>query len=102
MLGVITLEPGGPAVAVLSEIALFTALFTNGQQIGIREVRKAYRLPGRALFLRMPLTFGITAVLGVWAGACRDVDHCALINGRADRCGIRSDGKRLTSMVTTR
>lgn len=66
MLGVISLEPGDPAVATLSEIALFTVLFTDGQQIGIKDLRKAYRLPGRALFFGMPLTFGITAVLGVW------------------------------------
>lgn len=66
MLGVITLTPGDPAVSTLSEIALFTVLFTDGQQISIRDLRRAYRLPGRALLFGMPLTFGISAVLGVW------------------------------------
>ena len=65
MLGVIHLEAGDPTVSTLSEIALFVVLFVDGQQIGIRELRNAYRLPGRALLFGMPLTFGISAVLAV-------------------------------------
>lgn len=66
MLGIITLKPGDPAVSTLSEIALFTVLFTDGQLIGIKELRGAYRLPGRALLFGMPLTFGVSSVLGVF------------------------------------
>ncbi|WIE80553.1 cation:proton antiporter [Curtobacterium sp. MCSS17_016] len=60
------LTPDDALVNTISEIALFTVLFTDGQQIGIRELRHAWRLPGRALLLGLPLTLGITAVLGVW------------------------------------
>ena len=66
VLDVIPLEPGDEAVSTLSEIALFTVLFTDGQQIGIRDLRGAYRLPGRALLLGMPFTFVISTVLGVF------------------------------------
>lgn len=66
VLGVIRLSPSGDVVSMLSQIALFTVLFTDGQQIGIRDLRAAWRLPGRALLLGLPLTLGITAVLGAW------------------------------------
>ncbi|NYF10244.1 NhaP-type Na+/H+ or K+/H+ antiporter [Leifsonia sp. AK011] len=66
MVGVIGLEAGDPQVSELSQIALFVVLFTDGQRLGIRDLARAWRLPGRALLLGMPLTFVITAVLGVW------------------------------------
>jgi NhaP-type Na+/H+ or K+/H+ antiporter len=66
MTGVLQLEPGDSVVSTLAEVALFTVLFTDGQRISIRDLRSAYRLPGRALLLGMPLTFGISSVLGVW------------------------------------
>ena len=65
MAGVITLEAGDPQVSLISQLALFIVLFTDGQQIGARELVRAWRLPGRALLLGMPLTFAITALLGV-------------------------------------
>jgi sodium/hydrogen antiporter len=63
--GVISLEPDDEVVTTIAELALFTVLFTDGQQIGIRDLRAAWRLPGRALLLGMPLTFVITSLLGV-------------------------------------
>jgi len=64
--GVIALAPDDPIVNTISEIALFTVLFTDGQQIGARDLRHAWRLPGRALLFGLPLTLAISAVLGVW------------------------------------
>ena len=66
MLGVIPLKPTDPTVTIVSSLALFIVLFTDGQEVGLRDLRAAWRLPGRALLLGMPITFGITTVLGVW------------------------------------
>lgn len=65
VLGVLRLRPGDDLVAVLAELALFSVLFTDGQRVGLGDLRSAWRLPGRALLLGMPLTFLVTAVLGV-------------------------------------
>jgi sodium/hydrogen antiporter len=66
MLGIVPLNPEDESVTTIAELALFTVLFTDGQHIGIRDLRSAWRLPGRALFLGMPITFAITTVLGVF------------------------------------
>lgn len=66
MLDVIVLGPTDPVVTTISSLALFVVLFTDGQEVGLRDLRAAWHLPGRALLLGMPLTFVITTVLGVW------------------------------------
>ncbi|WP_229756484.1 cation:proton antiporter [Cnuibacter physcomitrellae] len=65
MLGVVSLQAGDEQVSAIAEVALFVVLFTDGQRIGVRDLARAWRLPGRALLLGMPLTFLISAVLGV-------------------------------------
>lgn len=65
MAGVISLGAGDPQVSLIAQLALFVVLFTDGQKIGVRELASAWRLPGRALLLGMPLTFAITTLLGV-------------------------------------
>lgn len=65
MLGVVTIGAGDDLVTVLAELALFAVLFTDGQRVGLGDLRDAWRLPGRALLLGMPLTFAITALLAV-------------------------------------
>lgn len=64
--GTVSLRPGDELVTALAELALFSVLFTDGQQVGLRDLASAWRLPGRALVLGMPLTFAITAVLAAW------------------------------------
>ena len=64
VLGLVVLRPDDPVVGVLVEIALFTVLFTDGMQAGLRDIASAWRLPGRALLLGLPLT-----LLAVAAGA---------------------------------
>ena len=60
--GLLNLEPEDPLVSRLAELALFSVLFTDGMRVGIRDLVSAWRLPGRALALGMPLTFALTAV----------------------------------------
>ncbi|WP_197536276.1 cation:proton antiporter [Blastococcus saxobsidens] len=61
--GVLDLQPEDEIVVGLAELALFSVLFTDGMRVGFSDLRTAWRLPGRALVLGMPLTFGITALL---------------------------------------
>ncbi len=61
--GVIALRPDNEVVVGLAELALFSVLYTDGMRVGVRDLRAAWRLPGRALVLGMPLTFAITALL---------------------------------------
>ena len=60
--GVLDLTPGNPLVNRLAELALFSVLFTDGMRVGLRDLASAWRLPGRALALGMPLTFLFTAL----------------------------------------
>ncbi|TDD01720.1 sodium:proton antiporter [Nonomuraea deserti] len=61
-LGVVSLRPGDDLVATLAELALFAVLFTDGMRVGWRDLRGAWRLPGRALGWGLPLTLVITAL----------------------------------------
>jgi NhaP-type Na+/H+ or K+/H+ antiporter len=48
----------------LAELALFAVLFTDGMHTGgLKEIRRRWRIPGRALLLGMPLTIGGIALL---------------------------------------
>ena len=58
--GLLNPEPGDPLVNRLAELALFSVLFTDGMRVGVRDLASAWRLPGRALALGMPLTFVLT------------------------------------------
>lgn len=60
--GILDLAPENPLVSRLAELALFSVLFTDGMRVGLRELTSAWRLPGRALALGMPLTFLFTTV----------------------------------------
>jgi NhaP-type Na+/H+ or K+/H+ antiporter len=51
-----------PIIQTLAELALFSVLFTDGMQIGLKELTSAWRLPGRALILGMPLTMVLIAL----------------------------------------
>jgi NhaP-type Na+/H+ or K+/H+ antiporter len=62
-LGVISLRPNEPLVQTFAELALFSVLFTDGMRVGVRDLVSAWRLPGRALLLGMPITFGLMSIL---------------------------------------
>ena len=61
-LGFITVSTEDPIVGGLAELALFSVLFTDGMRVGYRDLRTAWRLPGRALLLGLPLTLVLTAL----------------------------------------
>jgi NhaP-type Na+/H+ or K+/H+ antiporter len=60
-LGLIRLQPSDDVVLLLAELALFAVLFTDGMRVGWSDLRRAWRLPGRALLFGLPLTVVITA-----------------------------------------
>lgn len=63
VLGVVEVQTGDPLVSQLAELALFSVLFTDGMRVGWRDLRTAWREPGRALLLGLPLTLLVTAGL---------------------------------------
>ncbi|MGH3099215.1 MAG: cation:proton antiporter [Streptosporangiales bacterium] len=62
-LGVLHVQSGSPIVLTLARLALFATLYTDGMRVGVRDLRSAWRLPGRALGWGLPLTLVITAAL---------------------------------------
>ncbi len=66
VLGVISLNSDNPVVAALAELALFSILYTDGMRLGVKDLKSAWRLPGRALFFGLPMTLVGTALLGHW------------------------------------
>lgn len=56
-----TLDIADPIIQTLAELALFSVLFTDGMQVGLKELISAWYLPGRALILGMPLTMLLIA-----------------------------------------
>ena len=66
VLDVLPFLPSDPLVSGLASLALFAVLFTDGQKVGLPDLRAAWRLPGRALLLGMPLTMLVTAALAYW------------------------------------
>ncbi len=66
VLDVLHVQSGDPAVSVLAELALFSVLYSDGMRVGVRDLRSAWRLPGRALVLGLPLTLLVTAALAHW------------------------------------
>lgn len=66
VLDVLHVESGDPAVSVLAELALFSVLYSDGMRLGFGDLRRAWRLPGRALALGLPLTLLVTAALAHW------------------------------------
>ncbi len=63
-LGVVNLSPDDHSVVLLTEVALFVVLFTDGMALELSDLGRLWRLPGRLLLLGMPLTFVVTTVLG--------------------------------------
>ncbi len=59
----LTLRPEDPLTTHLAELALFAVLFTDGMCVGVQDLTYAWRLPGRALLLGLPLTLLFTAAL---------------------------------------
>lgn len=63
VLNLVPVTPDNPVVSKFAELALFSVLFTDGMRVGFRDLLSAWRLPGRALLLGLPLTLVGTAVM---------------------------------------
>lgn len=64
VLGAVHVDTGDDLVGSFAELALFAVLFSDGMKVGIRELHSAWRLPGQALVIGLPMTLLITALLG--------------------------------------
>lgn len=63
-LGWVSLAPDGPTVRLFAEMALLTILFLDAAGLHVGELIRAWRLPGRALLLGLPLTILGIAIAG--------------------------------------
>ncbi len=63
VLNLLNLRPLDPIVRSLAELALVSVLYTDGMCAGVRDLIHAWKLPGRALLLGLPLTLLLTAIL---------------------------------------
>jgi sodium/hydrogen antiporter len=57
-LGWTSLAASDELIGSFAELALFTILFLDGTQLPLKKLTQAWRLPGRALLVGMPLTLG--------------------------------------------
>jgi len=57
-----------PELHNLALLALFSVLFTDGMAAGVGELRRAWRLPGRALLVGLPLTLLVLALFARYLG----------------------------------
>ncbi len=57
-------EQSRPLFGEAARIALFMILIADGAQIEARQILSAWRLPGRALLVGLPLTIGVVALAG--------------------------------------
>lgn len=62
-LNLIPSHPQNPWVQGIAELALCSVLFTDGMRASVRDIAAAWKLPGRALLLGLPLTLLATALL---------------------------------------
>lgn len=65
-MGWLRLYPGERGVEILVNLAMFTVLFTDGMGVHLGRLMRGWRLPGRALFIGLPLTFLLTGLAARW------------------------------------
>jgi NhaP-type Na+/H+ or K+/H+ antiporter len=65
-MGWLRLYPGEHGVEILVNLAMFTVLFTDGMGVHLGRLIRGWRLPGRALFIGLPLTFLLTGLAARW------------------------------------
>lgn len=67
VMGWVSVHADDDIVSRMATFALFAVLFTDGMRISVRELGSAWKLPGRALLLGMPLTMLLIAVAARYA-----------------------------------
>lgn len=65
-MGWLHLKPDERGVEILVNLAMFTVLFTDGMHVHLNRLIRGWRLPGRALFIGLPLTFVLTGLAARW------------------------------------
>jgi sodium/hydrogen antiporter len=65
-LGWVQLGLDEPVIGRFAELSLFAILFVDGAKLPVAELRRAWKLPGRALLLGMPLTVMALSAAGHW------------------------------------
>lgn len=55
-LGLVDVDLESPLIGAVTDVALIAILFSDGLKVGLGDLRSAWRLPGRALLIGMPLT----------------------------------------------
>lgn len=60
------LHPQSALISGLTDLALFSILFSDGMKLDLAQLRRSWRLPARALGLAMPATAALIAVAAVW------------------------------------
>ncbi|HEX2643347.1 MAG TPA: cation:proton antiporter [Thermoanaerobaculia bacterium] len=66
LLGLEPIQPDSSVVTRFSELALFSVLFAEGVKIRLRDIRRNWQLPARALLIGMPLAILATALFARW------------------------------------
>lgn len=61
--GRIDFDPQADWLRESADVAVFAILFTDGMRLSLDDLRRCWRLPGRALLLGMPLTIALLAVV---------------------------------------
>jgi NhaP-type Na+/H+ or K+/H+ antiporter len=62
-LGWVEVAHDNRTIWLLADLALVSILFSDGTKACWHELREAWRLPGRALLIGLPLTLALTAVI---------------------------------------
>lgn len=61
--GVVHINSEDEVFIQIVDVTLFVILFTDGMQLGFRELKDSWTAPGRALFLGLPLTLLLMSVM---------------------------------------
>ncbi len=69
MMDLVTAGPRHQIVVSFAELALFVVLFTDGMRVALTELVSAWRLPGRALLLGLPVSLTLIALLAHYVAA---------------------------------
>ena len=64
-MGIVALDTRSPLISSLTDLALFSILFSEGMKVNFGEMRQGWRLPFRALAMAMPATALLIAAAGV-------------------------------------
>ena len=98
VLGLVHIDAGSGIVATTADLALFAVLFTDGMHAGWKDLRSAWRLPGRALGWGLPLTLLVTALLARYVAGLDWIEALLVAADAYKRAGS-TDAKALADAI---